>query len=259
MLRSKLENRTSSKIEVLEMEPAVVPHYRLAFNMRGFPPLEPGMGSLEPVNSTNRALYHYQEPECHGALVKLTPEDYLKVLASEGMNSTRPGYQEVAVTAIPYDQHKPPVQAWALQARPHVQLRRDPAPSARYMEILQQGAAELGLVSAYQEFLHKHPVQVVPEWLRWMAIRNLVGTFGLARLLRGWRGLSKLQSNVLFTIYSPSSSKLSNVLMGLILLPGAVLGMIALAILRVVKKDLPPQLKFFVKMTEKKPSTTTIP
>ena len=95
MLRSKLENRgvngsnsTSSKIEVLGMQPAVVPGYRLSFNMRGFAPLEPGMGSLEPVtNSSSQPLLAYDKPECHGALVLLTPDNYEKVMASEGVGS----------------------------------------------------------------------------------------------------------------------------------------------------------------------------
>jgi len=45
MLRSKLENRSicGNKIKIVSMEPAYVENYRLAFNMRGFPPLEPGM------------------------------------------------------------------------------------------------------------------------------------------------------------------------------------------------------------------------
>jgi hypothetical protein len=46
MLRSKIENRgfNGTPIEIMEMEPAVVKGHRLAFNMRGFPPLEPAMG-----------------------------------------------------------------------------------------------------------------------------------------------------------------------------------------------------------------------
>ena len=85
------------------MKPAVVPGHRLAFNMRGFVPLEPGMGSLEPVNATSKPLLAYEEPECHGALIKLKPDMYERVMRSEGVgnpNQTSPqGYEEIVVTA----------------------------------------------------------------------------------------------------------------------------------------------------------------
>jgi len=87
MSRKKLENRglNGTKIEALSFEAAVVPNFRLAFNMRGFPPIEPGMGSLEPSDSGAKALHTYKENECHGALVKLTAENYRKVMESEGV------------------------------------------------------------------------------------------------------------------------------------------------------------------------------
>ena len=51
--RKKLEERSicGKKINPLSMEPCVIPHHRLAFNLRAFPPLEPAMGSLEPLPS----------------------------------------------------------------------------------------------------------------------------------------------------------------------------------------------------------------
>ena len=52
MLKSKLVNRglNGTKIDVIDFQPASVRGHRLAFNMRGFPPLEPGMGALEPAD-----------------------------------------------------------------------------------------------------------------------------------------------------------------------------------------------------------------
>eukprot|EP00549_Striatella_unipunctata_P009026 CAMPEP_0118710510 /NCGR_PEP_ID=MMETSP0800-20121206/23430_1 /TAXON_ID=210618 ORGANISM="Striatella unipunctata, Strain CCMP2910" /NCGR_SAMPLE_ID=MMETSP0800 /ASSEMBLY_ACC=CAM_ASM_000638 /LENGTH=237 /DNA_ID=CAMNT_0006614717 /DNA_START=56 /DNA_END=766 /DNA_ORIENTATION=- len=180
MLRSKVEGRAvgnDSKIEILDMQPAIVHGHRLAFNLRGFPPLEPSMGSLEPVlgdssgscgDKNNGALYPYHKQECHGALICLTAENYIKVMKSEGVGNpnmkTPPSYEEVVVTAVPYDQKKRPVQAVALRARPHARLAQDPAPSLRYMNLLREGAAELGLRPCYQEYLANHPVQIVPKW-----------------------------------------------------------------------------------------------
>jgi hypothetical protein len=95
MLRSKFENRgvNGSKIEILSMEPAVVPNHRLSFNLRGFLPLEPGMGSLEPVvdSSSSQPLHAYAQPECHGALIALTVENYEKVMRSEGVGDMSTG------------------------------------------------------------------------------------------------------------------------------------------------------------------------
>jgi hypothetical protein len=258
MLRSKLENRgvNQSQIGIIEMEPAVVLNHRLSFNMRGFAPLEPGMGALEPVDSGSRPLLAYHKPECHGALVTLTPENYEKVMASEGVsfNQTNPGYEEVVVTAIPYDLSKPPVQAITLRARSHVRLSKDPCPSERYMKILREGARELNLKPCYQDFLNMHPVQQVPKWLKQIAIRNLIATFTISATLK-WRGLSRLQSWFLFRVYVPSNAHpflrtVSNLLTAALLLPGAATGALIKFYFQVTSKELPPFLQRFIKLLE---------
>lgn len=261
MLRSKLENRglNSSKIDVIEMEPGYVPNYRLAFNMRGFAPLEPGMGSLEPINAS-KPLLAYEKPECHGALVTLTPENYEKVMASEGVsfNQTNPGYEEIVVTVIPYDTRKPPVEAIALRARPQVRLRKDPCPSERYMNILREGAQELGLAPSYQEYLKRHPIQHVPLWLRKIAIRNFIATFMISTLLK-WRGLSRVQSRLLFAVYVPSNApkqliRLSHAASSILLLPGATIGTLLQLYFKAFNKQPPPFVDRFVKLLDT-PST----
>lgn len=244
MSRKKLENRSSQgKIRILRMEPAVVKGHRLAFNMRGFPPLEPGMGSLEPVgNGTkeakggSKALVRYEQNECHGALVKLRPEDYERVMLSEGVsnensNPKKAGYEEIVVTAHPYGRYAKPVQAVALRARPHVRLSRDPCPSQRYMDILQEGAAGLGLKPDYQDFLASHPVQETPVWLRKTAVYNIIMTMTLSVRLKA-RFVSRIQSWFLFLVYVPSNANavlrfFSNMATFIILLPGATAGCLA--------------------------------
>jgi hypothetical protein len=261
MLRSKLENRgvNGTRIEILEMEPAVVPNHRLAFNLRGFAPLEPAMGSLEPVeNSDSQPLHAYHRPECHGALVKLTSENFEKVMQSEGVgtDSTNPGYEEVVVTAYPYDSNKEPVKAIALRARPHVRLRRDACPSVRYMNILREGATELQLAPCYQEFLEKHPVQHVPAWLKKIAVHNLLFTFSVSFVLK-WRGPSRVQNWFLHKAYVPCTGRrvrqtLSNVATAGILLPGACTGVLLRVLMKVTGKDLPPMAKRFLGLIEDK-------
>lgn len=229
MSRKKLENRgiNGTKIEVKSFEAAIVPNYRLAFNMRGFPPIEPGMGSLESSNSAVKALHTYHENECHGALIKLTSDNYKKVMESEGIKDDieNPGYEEVIVDAYPYaSKSKKPVKAVALRARPHVRLNFDPSPSVRYMNILKEGAKELKLKTCYQEFLEQHPVQ---KKLTKIQKRYVIYNLVFYRLM-GQQFL-RFQSRILFAVYVPATAPAfarisSEVLSTMILLPGFLIG-----------------------------------
>jgi hypothetical protein len=263
MLRSKLENRgvDGGKIELISMRPAVVPKHRLAFNMRGFLPLEPGMGSLEPLEEPSLPLLAYEAPECHGALVLLTPENYEKVMRSEGVsaNSTNPGYEEIVVDAYPYGSSFP-VKAVALRARSHVRLNRDPAPSQRYMNILREGAAELGIVASYQDFLDQHPVQKVPFWLRRIAVDNFVFTFMISSKLKT-RVLSRIQSWILFRMYSPKRQEgprkvLHDAVSAAVLLPGALVGSMLRFYFERRKAAMPPFLVRMLKLLDDEQSAT---
>lgn len=203
------------------------------------------MGSLENIaldeNEPERGtptlpLYPYEKPECHGALIQLSADDYEKVMQSEGVSGNHfpvRNYEETVVTAVPYDKSKSPVQAVVLRVYPHVRLPRDVAPSARYMTILRDGAAELGLAPCYQAFLQTHPVQMTPLWLQIVALPNLLLTmsFYLAGSSSPWsKHLTRFQYNLMYQVYAcPTSSAprrwLSYILQGLFLLPGSVLGL----------------------------------
>jgi hypothetical protein len=304
MSREKIEQRTASKntnntntttFTICSMEPAIVPGHRLAFNMRGFPPLEPGMGSLEPITTTttttttniqsssesetttisSRPVLAYDKDECHGALILLSADDYETLMRTEGVGPhvKDPGYEEVVVWAYPYPPKKKnsrfpfqatlsplsppkPVLAVALRARPHVRLLQDPCPSQRYMDLLRKGAKELQLVDDYQDFLQRHPVQEVSRPLGKIAVYNLVF---LSIVSFKWkvRIISKVQSWVIYRISSSSSlsqqqqqaSQLSRVVrqvaMGIVLLPGAMVGFGILHYLRATGK-LSPFMKQMV-------------
>ena len=269
MLRSKIENRAvcGSKIHIKSMQPALVKNYRLAFNMRGFPPLEPGMGSLEPTGDGNMEdaatpLHPYKAPECHGALVKLSADDYVKVMRSEGVPSDNQGYEEVVVDAIPYEsdssnkrirgspKQQQPVKAIALRARTHVRLPMDPAPSQRYMKILTEGAKELGLAPCYQDFLQQHPVADPWPLTRKIAVFNLIFTSKVAFQYK-IRIISKLQSWFLWKVYVPPNNH-SKILkafhelaMMLILLPGAIPGCLLFWYMR-LRNNMSPMMKIMV-------------
>lgn len=79
MLKSKLLNRGlgNTTIDIISMESGVAKNYRLAFNLRSFPPTEPSMASIEPAEGI----------DCHGGLVEMTVDNYHKLFLSEGGNT----------------------------------------------------------------------------------------------------------------------------------------------------------------------------
>ncbi|KAL7551368.1 hypothetical protein ACHAWF_014560 [Thalassiosira exigua] len=244
MLKSKVEGRSicGNKIHVKSMGPAIVKNHRLAFNMKGFPPLEPGMGSLEPVDSKSTPLLAYKEgdvSECHGALIRLSAEDYDRLMKSEGVGHGRPdqGYEEIVVEAFPYNCKKS-VQAISLRARDHVRLKKDAAPSPRYMPILKEGAEELKLKPCYVDFLKEHPVSSVPPWMRKIAICNPVWTAQVSFRMK-FKLPTRIQSALLWSVYAPPTAapvaKLgSNVLTTAILLIGSAIGYVLLSYQRYI-------------------------
>ena len=263
MSRKKLEGRTSSKINILTMEPATVPGFRLAFDLPGFLPLEPSMGSLEPLKgidesvkgttaSCSTPIDAYEGGECHGALVCLSAKDYEKVYRSEGGGRGRQQqYEEIIIEAIPYDKKHPPVKAVAFRSRDHARLKIDACPSLRYMSILRKGAEELHLKPEYQDWLSNHPVQKSPRFLNKIAAYNLVFTVIVSFRLK-LRAVSTIQNKLLWIVHLPHNEMsiikqfISQVATGLILLPGSLMGLFILPVLRMTGNE-PPMLKLILK------------
>lgn len=221
MLKSKIMNRgvNGSTISIKSMIPAKVLDYRLAFNMRGFVPIEPAMAGIEPCEGS----------VCHGALIELDASEYEKLWISEGGSQDKPGYEEVLIQVLPYNSHRP-VIAIALRASSHVRMKRDAEPSQRYMNILIQGATELGLEKEY--ILKLQNIQTAQPSLitTWLARRHLLFTSFLFRYRL--RNIQRMISSLLWLAYVPSGScnnysmrKLfSGSLITIILLPGGLLG-----------------------------------
>jgi len=195
--RTKLESRSmgGKKIHPINFEPCVIYDFRLAFNLKGIPPMEPAMGSIEPLPSffekdghnksrqlrriESRAFLAYDTNECHGALIKLSAHDYELVYKSEGGGrGALQGYEEIEVLCVPYDKSKKPVKAVAYRTTEFGRLdqHRDVCPSKRYMNILRKGAAELGLEASYQKWLADHPVQDPSLFLKKVAINSYLFT-----------------------------------------------------------------------------------
>jgi len=130
---------------------AVARDHALTFDVPGFSMLEPAFAAIEPREYS----------ECHGVLYTLTPLDFIKLLASEGVPFA---YRALPVTVECYDGRR--VEAMSLAAGPSVTTlsRRsgdsrsgrkveDPRPSQRYLALLREGAKEAGLAESWTRYL----------------------------------------------------------------------------------------------------------
>eukprot|EP01041_Mallomonas_annulata_P006102 gene6102-12355_t len=237
MLKSKVTNRgvNGTKIEIQNITPGYAPKHRLAFNMRGFPPLEPAMGGIEPCD----------ESICHGALIELSPDDYQKLWVSEGGSQPRPGYDEVIVEIFPYGSTVP-VKAIALRAGQHVRLNRDLCPSKRYMSILLDGALELGLEPAYIEKLRSIPTANPSLLLKFLSLHSLL-FYGLLLRLK-LRSISLALTSLKSFLYVPPTSSsfkiiLSELALCVLMLPCAMIGALIMLSYRMKGEELPPMVR----------------
>ena len=136
LLRSKMDGRGDT--QVVACTAASVADHRLAFNMRMFPPIEPSMASIEPSPGST----------CEGALYTLTREGYEALWRSEGGSMSKPGYEEIVVQCTTTDDGAT-VDAITLRAAPWMRLACDAPPSSRYKQLIVDGAREIGLSDAY--------------------------------------------------------------------------------------------------------------
>jgi hypothetical protein len=130
----------------------------------------------------------------------------------------------------------------------HPSKRRDGYPSMRYMTLLRDGATELGLTPDYRAFLEAHPTHRTPSFLKWMSLYNIYFMSSIARLLRGWRGLNRLQSSFLYCVHVPASASAFQRAAGdlgtaAILMPGFCCGVMILAARRIVTRNEAPMMK----------------
>jgi hypothetical protein len=124
------------------------------------------------------------------------------------------------------------------------------------MTILKEGAKELGLKPCYQSFLEDYPVQKVPKWLKKESLYNLITTFTISSALN-WRGVSRLQSRLLFAVYNRDGGAgagwrqmTSDILTGLILFPGAVTGYVLYHALRLTGRTPSPFISRFMALLD---------
>uniref|UniRef100_A0A7S3SXV2 gamma-glutamylcyclotransferase n=1 Tax=Strombidinopsis acuminata TaxID=141414 RepID=A0A7S3SXV2_9SPIT len=137
---------------VAPARPAVAPNHELTFDVPGLSVLEPAFAAIKPNEGR----------ECHGVLYTLTPADWLRLLASEGVPLA---YRPVPLTVECYDGRRVEAMSLGVGAGiPTAQFRGtrkgvddvaeiQPRPSQRYLNLLREGARESGLAATWVEYL----------------------------------------------------------------------------------------------------------
>lgn len=237
--RQKVANRgvNGTKIQFHSFKPAVVRNHRLAFNLRGLPPLEPSMGGIEPCESH----------DCHGSLIEMSGKEYQKLWLSEGGGTATPSYEEIMVDAIPYNSTKS-IKAVSLRAAPHVRLQKDAMPSARYLSLILEGAEELQLDKEYISNLRTLKPAKIPSITRFLATKQyfFIGILFRKKLLNVFRIYSKYlwmfyHDSIQETKFSMIKNRISIMAITLALIPGALMGSIIEFYYICMKQD-PPGL-----------------
>jgi hypothetical protein len=142
----------------------VVPSLALTFDLPGIAYLEPRMANVRctttdtTTEDENAPLLLPGKEEdggwtggLIGVVYEVTPDDYAKILATEGGGAA---YQDVTVDAFPLEDPKAePIVAHTLLAPMWHVSRGEAQPSKRYLDLIRTGAAEHGLPKEYQEWL----------------------------------------------------------------------------------------------------------
>lgn len=166
MSREKLRTRGDSGSESINYDDVWVARlldWQLCFDMRGAPPTEPAMGSIQeaPADEVYGLVYRLRSEQC-----------WKKLLASEGVteNPTRDSYHVIDVEVECYlpdtAAEKRLMKVRTLMTNPRHKLSRalqkDVRPSQRYMNILIEGAQSELLPKAYVERLRN--IKVARKW-----------------------------------------------------------------------------------------------
>ena len=136
----KLKGRANLIIK--ESKPGILKDWRLAFNLRGISWLEPSMAGVEPAPGD----------EAHGVLLRMSNEEFRKLVLSEGGNHA---YRQVEVEIETYQGEKQ--NALAFSALDSRKMLVDRPPSLRYLELIRTGARLSGLNSTYIKRLDSIP------------------------------------------------------------------------------------------------------
>ncbi|PSN67000.1 hypothetical protein BS50DRAFT_634441 [Corynespora cassiicola Philippines] len=148
MSRSKFTG--SRGIRPIQVARARIPGWTLTTEIPGTPYSEPAYTSIRPITGTDDA----KTREVIGVAYLITAEQYVHLVASEGGGIA---YADIAVPAVPVmdEDSRMTGEKFVVRTLGTI-LRRDPgaSPSARYMKLLTDGAADAKLPDEYRQYLH---------------------------------------------------------------------------------------------------------
>ena len=145
------------KQQPLKTVQATAPGYILSFDLPGIPYQEPAFSSI-------RGRIHETDPDVIGIAYLLTREEYERLLLSEGGRDG--GYVEIDVSVRPLfdlSGEKSNILCKSLKTRVPRE-NANPMPSARYICLIRNGAAEHKFPTAYQKYLEGIPVYTISSF-----------------------------------------------------------------------------------------------
>jgi Gamma-glutamyl cyclotransferase, AIG2-like len=152
-----VETMTSlRRIRLVNSTAAVLPGYKLRFNIPGIPAVEPSWACVEKCSKDN----------VHGVLYTLTPQDFARISFSEGVPF---GYQWTVVDVVPYQgdgdragemalSSSSVCQAYTLVSNNPLLPHRDIPPSKAYRDLLIRGAKDFQMDQEHIDKLESIPV-----------------------------------------------------------------------------------------------------
>lgn len=148
------------RIDFVDATAAILPGYKLRFNIPGMPVVEPSWACVEQGGSGESCV--------HGVLYELTPQDFAKVSMGEGVPF---GYQWEKVDVFAYEgdgaaagqeslaaRENSAKQAYTLVSNNPFLPKRDIPPSKAYRDLIIKGARDFQIDQAYIEELEAVPI-----------------------------------------------------------------------------------------------------
>ncbi|KAI8632615.1 hypothetical protein F5Y19DRAFT_462502 [Xylariaceae sp. FL1651] len=163
--------------------------FTLAMDSAGFPYSEPSFASIRPLDMNA----YPKEIELLGTAYLVSPEQYTRIIASEG-GGIAYREAEVQATVIQGNTEKLSLDAASQEtmiARSLITVivrRPDPRPSARYLKLITEGAAEAKYPEYYQQYLkslfsYHPPTRVYRRFGAWIFLSLWVPIMALMEKL----------------------------------------------------------------------------
>ncbi|ACK73054.1 AIG2 family protein [Gloeothece citriformis PCC 7424] len=204
-----LKRLQRGEIKASETLPGVLDNWCLVFDLPGLKLLEPAMASISPQ------LGH----QVHGVLLRLEPEEFEKLIRSEGGSEY---YELIPCEVRTYDHQI--IQALAFKTRPDKVTLHPLIPSKRYMTLIRQGAKLSQLDPQYCQWLDGLPHREASYLV------SLLGSLLIEFLLfcnhRGWLKLSRTYMKLLRWCEAQLPLLVSTIAQGVLLLPALLMGII---------------------------------